>query len=286
MIPASYARAALLVSASGLCFGVMSAVVRYVSGYLPLAEVVFFRNAMGLLVIVPWLIIGGRALLRTPNWRLHMLRSSFGVLSMFCLFYALAHLPLADATLLNFTAPLYIPLIAAWWLKEAAPRHIYRNILLGFIGIALILKPGSMTFDHSALIAAAAGVFTALAFVSLRRMADSEPALRTVFYFGLIGAVMSAVPMTFVWTTPPPALWPWLVALGITASAGQWLLTSGYRYAPAAVVGPFTYTTVLFAAALGWIFWAEAPDELSFLGMILVIIASSLVLQRTGVQAK
>lgn len=277
----SYLRAALLVSASGLCFGVMNALVRYVSGQLPLSEVVFFRNAMGLLALAPWLVVGAREILRTAHWRLHLVRSLFGVSSMYCLFYALAHLPLADATLLNYTAPLYIPFIAAWWLRERAPRNVYRNILLGFAGVALILKPGSAMFDTAALVAAAAGIFTALAFVSLRRMADSEPALRTVFYFGLFGCLVSVVPASAVWVAPTPALWPWLVVMGICASAGQWLLTSGYRYAPAAVAGPFTYTTVLFSAALGWMFWSEKPDIWSALGTVLVIAAGTLLLRRS-----
>lgn len=274
--------AALLALSAALLFAVMGGFIKYLSQQLPVEMVVFFRNLFGLLALLPWVVQQGLGHLHTRHWRLHLLRSLFGLTAMYCFFFTIAHLQLAEAVLLNYTAPLYIPLLAWWWLKEAAPRRLLGALLLGFGGIVLILKPGMGLFQPAALVGVLAGLLTAGAFVTLRYMAHSEPPLRTVFYFGLIATTLSALPLPWRGQLPAPELWLTLLAMGGVASAGQLLLTRAYRHAPAAWVGAFTYTIIPLSALVGWLGWGERPDTAALLGALLVVGAGVMVLRLGG----
>ncbi len=259
----------------------MGAIVKQATQELPAAMVVFVRNAFGLVALAPWLVRGGCKGLATRCLRLHLLRSLAGLTSMYCFFYALSQLALANAVLLNYSAPLFIPIFALLWLKEPFPMPQRLAAVIGFSGIALILKPDAGLLHPAALIGLTAGIFTALAFVGIRRMAETEPTTRIVFYFGFISTVISALPLPWVWITPRPALLGLLLVMGVLATTAQLLMTRGYALAPAAQVGPFGYTIVIFAALLGWLLWGEVPDARAAWGALLVMGAGVLALQRS-----
>lgn len=275
-------RGAALMIASGLLFSTMGALVKYLSPQLSSEMVVFFRSLLGLIALTPLVVHRGAGLLKTRRWRGHLGRGLAGVTAMYCYFYALAHLSLAEAVLLNYSTPLFIPFIAAVWLGEHISGRLWATIALGFGGIVLILKPGLALFTPVSLVGLASGLFSALAMVSIRRLSSSEPALRTVFYFSLVCTVVSAVPLTWSWQTPDPKLWVLLLVMGSVASLAQLLLTRAYAHAPAAQVGPFTYSTVVFAAVIGWLIWGEFPDALSFGGAALVCLAGALTIRFAG----
>ena len=274
-------RGALLVSSAALMFASMGGLIRVVSAQMPNEQVVFFRNLFGLLVLFPILWQrGGRIDLRTARPGLHIVRSLFGLAAMYCFFYALGVLPLADAVLLNFTAPLFIPFVAMLWLGERAGVRIWAAIVIGFSGVLFILKPGSGLYGGGALIGLAAGAFAGVAMVSLRKLSATEPALRVVVYYGLICTLVSSVPALLAWRPVHPQLLAILAMAGAFATTGQYLLSRGYGCAPAAQIGPFTYTSVVFAALYGWLFWGELPDWASAAGTLLVVIAGALAMRR------
>ncbi|HKJ70727.1 MAG TPA: DMT family transporter, partial [Gammaproteobacteria bacterium] len=238
-------RAAALIVASAFMFALTGATVKAASARLPHTEVVFFRSALGLAALLPWLVRGGLRGLATATPGLHLFRGLSGLAAMYCFFYALAHLELATAVLLNYSAPVFIPFIAWLWLREPVPASLRWAIPLGFVGIALILKPGLPAhagggLQPATLIGVAAGVLAAVSFVTIRRLHASEPTTRIVFYFGVISTLVSALPLVWTWHTPEPALWGLLAAMGACATGGQLLLTRAYALAPAAQVGPFT----------------------------------------------
>jgi len=274
-------RGALLVSSAALMFASMGGLIRVVSVQMPNEQVVFFRNLFGLLVLLPILWQrGGRIDLRTARPGLHLVRSLFGLAAMYCFFYALSVLPLADAVLLNFTAPLFIPFVAMLWLGERVSVRIWAAIVIGFSGVLLILKPGSGLYGGAALIGLASGAFAGVAMVSLRKLSATEPALRVVVYYGLICTLVSSVPMLLSWRPVDPHLLAILAMAGVFATTGQYLLSRGYGCAPAAQIGPFTYTSVVFAGLYGWLFWRELPDWASAAGTLLVVIAGALAMRR------
>lgn len=275
------ARGALLVTVAALMFASMGVLVRFASQQLGNEQIVFLRNFFGLLILVPLLIGAGRRIsLRTERPWLHLTRSLCGLAAMYCFFYALANLNLADAVLLNFTAPLFIPFIALLWLQETVSRAVIAAIAIGFAGILLVLKPGMGLFNPAALIGLCSGMFAAVAMVSLRTLSASDPPLRVVIYYGVICTGVSAVPMLWAWQPAPLPTLLQLAGAGCFATAGQYLLSKGYGYAPAAQIGPFTYTSVVFAASYGWYFWQEIPDGLSAGGTVLIVIAGALAMRK------
>lgn len=258
--------------AAAVAFALAGACVKAAAETAPLTLMVFFRNATGLLLLLPWLLRrGGRALLATRRWPGHFGRAAFGVSAMYCLFYALARLHLSEAMLLTYSAPLFIPLLAWWALRERPPLILAPALGLGLGGVYLIARP-----DAGALLAPAAvvgllsGAFAAAAMVTIRRISDTEPAVRIVFYFTLLSTVLTALPLAWTWQAPGDAL-GWMLATGVLATAGQFFLTRAYSLAPAARVGAVTYASVVFAGLLGWLVWGETPDAQSMAGMVLVI---------------
>ena len=273
---------ALSVLGASFTFALLGALIKVVSSSLTNEMIVFFRNFCALIFILPWLWYsrpqGG---VKTAFFSLHLLRSMAGLGAMYCFFYAIAELQLSEAFLLAATSPLFIPLIAYAWIREPVKRKVRGAILLGFIGIVLILKPGIGIFKPVALIALCTGILAALAMVSIRRMSASEPTIRIVFYFTVLGTLISAVPLIWSWQLPQADVWWLLILIGLLAAVGQFLLTKGYSLAPAAQVGPFTYGNVVFATFLGWMFWGETLDLLTWVGACLICVAGIITTYKT-----
>jgi drug/metabolite transporter (DMT)-like permease len=267
---------ALYLTVAEFMFASMGASVKMASAYLPNEVLVFWRNLIGIFLIAPWLLRGGRCKLRTGQFRYHLLRGLAGLGAMYCFYYAIAHMALAEAMLLKMTAPLFIPLIAFLWLRESVPASVRWALLIGFSGVILILQPGFSGVSLIALVALAGGALAAVAKVTVRRLTATEPGPRIVFYFALIGALVSALPLAWNWVTPPIEAWGLVFAIAVFSTAGQLLMTRGYSHAPASQIAAFTYTAVLFATAYGWLFWDEVLDLLTFTGAALVITAGIL----------
>lgn len=266
--------------ASCLLFAIMGAMVKTVARELPNETIVFLRSAIGFLALMPWLFRNGVPQLATQHLRWHLARGLAGLAAMYCFFFALAHLSLAEATLLNYSTPLFIPFIATLWLQERTSRTVWWAIAAGFAGIALILKPGVGLFTGVALIGLCAGLFAAMAMVNIRRLTHTEPTSRIVFYFSAIATAVSAVPLLWAWHTPSATLWLALAVMGVSGTAAQLFLTRAYAHAPAAHIGPFIYLTVIFAGGIGWWAWDERLDVLSLLG-IATVCAAAIAAMRT-----
>ncbi|HXH73292.1 MAG TPA: DMT family transporter [Mariprofundaceae bacterium] len=264
---------ALLSAAS---FAVMGGCVRVASEALPQSEVVFFRNFLALLFLMPLLWNQGVSL-RTDVFGLHLARSGLGLTAMYLYFYALVHLPLASAMLLNYTSPLFIAVIAVLWLKERWTRPRIMALLLGFAGVLLLFNPGSEVASLAGLLGLASGAFAGLALATVKKLSASEPAVRIVTWFALLSSLISAVPMLFEFRWPTAELWAWLAAVGLFANLGQLGLTIAYSKAAATQVSPLSYSSLIFAGIVGFLAWGELPDTLGLFGTILVALAGIMV---------
>jgi drug/metabolite transporter (DMT)-like permease len=277
---------ALCVLSASLTFAILGVAVKVVSRSLTTEMVVFFRNFCSLFFILPWIWYspppGG---VRTSYFPLHLLRSMAGLGGMYCFFFVIARLQLSESFLLMSTAPLFIPIIAYVWIHEPVERKVRGAVIIGFIGIILILKPGMGVFRPIAFVGLAAGLLGALAMVSIRRMSSSEPTIRIVFYFTVFGTLISAMPLVWSWQSPKAEIWWLLVFMGLLAAVGQFLLTKGYSLAPAAKVGPFSYSNVVFAMLLGWVLWGEGLDFLTWVGAFLICIAGIITTRKTATHA-
>jgi len=280
--PDDLPRGALLMVLSAFLFAAMGEAVRMASAQMSNAMVVFFRNAFGLLALLPWLVHLGLRGLRTRAPAEHLVRGLAGLASMYCYFYAIARIGLSEAILLNYSLPLFMPLIARAWLGERVPPRLWRALGVGFLGILLILRPGLGVFRPAALLALVAAVLAALAQVGVRRLTQTEPVARIVFYFAVISTMVSALPLVSVWAAPRGHLWIVLVALGILATLAQLVMTQAYSHAPAAQVGPFIYSAAVFAGLMAWWLWGRVPDAPFVAGAVLVVAAGILALRSSS----
>jgi drug/metabolite transporter (DMT)-like permease len=276
---------ALYVLGASFVFSILGALVKVVSSTLNNEMVVFFRNVWALVFILPWIwysrLPGG---VRTNCFKLHLFRSVAGLGAMYCFFYAIAMLQLSEAFLLIATAPLFIPIVAYMWMREPITSYVRGAIIIGFIGIVLILKPGLGLFQPVSLVGLGAGVLAALAMVSIRRMSSSEPAIRIVFYFTVLSTVISVIsagPLFWTWQSPASEVWWLLILIGLLAAVGQFFLTKGYSVAPAAQVGPITYSNIVFAVMIGWLFWEETLDILTWSGAFFIFISGIITTRKT-----
>lgn len=274
----SLARGAVFIVLSELMFASMGALVKAASADMPNEILVFMRNLFGLMVLAPWLWRGGLHGLKTGVFPLHLMRSMLGLGAMYCFFYALANLQLADGMLLKMTAPIFVPFVALFMLGERLSPRVLLAVPVGFAGVLLVLRPEG-DFNSAALIGLFGGMLAACAKVSVRRLSRSEPAVRIVFYFAVLGALVSAVPLVWAWQTPNGSQWLLLVAMGVVGSAGQILLTRGYASAAAGEVAPFTYFSVVFGVAYGYLFWGEIPGLYFVGGALLISLAGVLILR-------
>ena len=216
----------LLVLTSALLFAGVGALVKAASADLPIEVIVFFRNAVAMAFLIPWLQIRHRGLsLRTSCPHLHLLRAASGLAAMYCFFIALKLLRLADAMLLCYTLPIFIPIIEWFWLKEPVSRQTKIAVIVGFIGIALVLTPGLGLFQAAGLVGLASGLLAALAIVGIRRMTATEPVVRVVFYFTVFGTLVSAIPLAWTWQTPQGLMLWALWGMGVLAIMALMCLT-------------------------------------------------------------
>lgn len=271
-------RGAFFIVASELSFALSAAIIKLVSTSLPNESIVFFRNLFGLIILTPLLLKASNKILQTEQLHLHLIRSSLGMGAMYCFFYSLAHLSLGNSMLIKSTIPLIIPFVSAFWLQESLSQRIIFAGGLGFIGVFLILEPTGAT-NWVSLVALGSSIMAAMAFVTVRKLSATEPPLRIVTYFAIVGLCISAIPLIWTWQTPTISQCVMLLGVGLTTTIGQLFLTRGYQNAPAASVGIFTYTSVPFGTLLGWLLWQELLDKSSFIGAILIILSGLIVLK-------
>lgn len=276
-------RGAGYVLASGAFFAMAGVTVRMAAQDIPLESVVFFRNFFALLALVPWIardkIKGLR--LRTAVPRLHIVRLLAGLSAMYCYYYAITALPLADAVLLHFTGPLFTPLIAFAWFGLAIHRGVLVALIIGFVGVAVIVRPEGMVLDPAALIGAMAGVLGAVSVVAMWRMGNSEPPARIVLYYTAGSLLLSGLPMLWGGALPESReTWTVLAICGALSVLAHICLAKGCTVAPADRTNALSYGSVVFAALIGWGFWGEEPDFDLLAGTILIAISATLVTRR------
>ena len=256
---------------SACCFAIMATCIKIASTDLPAPQLVFFRSVVGLCIILPVVLPRGLDFIKTPVLHIHLFRGLISICAMTCLFYAIANVGLSESTLLNATSPLFVALQAMPLLNEKVSMRTAMALVAGFVGVALILKPGTALFTLAALVGLCSGFFIAFAKILVRYMATTEPVMRTVFYFSVTSTTYSGLLMLWLWQ--PPALFDVgiMVLAGICATGGQTLLTYAFTHNEAVSVAPFTYVTVVMATLIGWLGWNELPDIGSSIGAIIVI---------------
>jgi len=283
---ASIVRAALWMMGFAFTFSITSALVRHLSGQLHPVQLAFFRNLFGLVLIVPLLFKSGFMTLRTTRFKYHFSRAVTGLTAMFLLFTAVSLMPLAEATAMTFTAPLFATAGAALFLKENVRIRRWSATIIGFIGALIMLRPGVAAISAPALIALSSAAFIAASMLLVKSLSRTERPETMVFYMTTIMAVLSFPPALFVWRPIPGDAWIWLVALGIVATLGQLFMARAFAYGDASEVLPFDFSRLIFAALVGFVIFDETPDLWTWIGAGIIFSSTLYIARREALQKK
>ena len=262
----------------------MAACVKYLGDALPVGQVVFFRGGIALIVLAFFAAFtGGLHRLKTENWRAHAARSLAGTVSMFFWFTALTMIPFADVTVITFTVPMFLTVLAMLFLGERI--HVYRWSALGIgcVGVLIMIGPHVTIADGSAsgvAIGLSAAVFAAFALMFVRSMSGREHAVTITFYFFVTSTSCAAFTALAGWPMPSRNQWVALVLAGFLGVLGQLTMTYSYRYAEASTIAPLEYSSLIVAVAIGYFAFAEVPHLSTWIGAPLVILAGLIILWR------
>lgn len=269
---------------ASLMFAVMGACIKVAADLgATLPHVVFFRGLPSVLLIGVW-ALATRRRLRPQSWKRHILRNMFGVTSMWLGFFSIAHLPLSTAVSLNYTAPLFI---AGWMLAQGgSQRDPVRvvAVLAGFLGVLAVLRP---SISEEQLLAAsvglAAGAMSAVAMMQIRELGrGGEAEWRTVFIFSCFVCATSGIGFAVQgWQALDPRTWLALTGVGLFGLVGQLAMTRAFGRGSALLTAALQYSTIIFAALLGIVFWGDVPDIMAWAGMCFIIAAGLLSTWRT-----
>lgn len=272
-------RGAAFMIVSAMNFALMAGTIRYLAERLHPFELAFFRNLFSLLFMAPWVLRTGLSGLRTSSIRKYGLRGLTAIVAMLCWFYGLAMMPIAEATALSFTAPIFASIGAIFFLGERMGIRRWSAIAVGFAGAMIILRPGLTAISLPAMVVLGGSAAVAGSIIMVKILSRTEPASLIVAYMGIYLVPMSLIPALFVWTTPTGADWLWLIFIGGVATVAQLAITYAYAAADATVILPFDYTRLLFAAMVGYFAFGEAPDAWTWVGAA-TIAASAIYIAR------
>ena len=246
--------------------------IRYVGERLPVFEITFFRAAISLIILLPITHLKHGSL-KGKSWPALVLRAVAGFVAMALSFYAMINMEFGNAVTLFNTLPIFVALLAPSLLGEPFRKIQFILVIIAFVGIITILKPGEGLLDPISLCALLAAFLAALAMICIRKLRKSDSIFIITLYFTAFTTIAS-IPlaiMDFVW--PTPAEWFWLIFIGTFVTLAQLLLAHSYHLGRASIIAPFSYVSVLGSFAMGVFFFQEMPNIWTIIGAITVVVA-------------
>ncbi len=277
---------------SALISAFNGAIAKILSDDMSALEIVFFRNIIGVIIILYALKITPPKL---SGGKIHMLfmRGFFGFLAMILFFYTITIIPLGEAITLNKTSPLFVSILAFYLLNEHLSKRAILALLIGFFGIILITKPFGVVVSYEHFLGVLGGFFAAAAYATIKKLKDIYDSRIIVLSFVGIGTLLPALLFLITpYIDPPKALsflfqeftfpnainiWMLIGFMAVISTLSQWLLTKAYSSSKASIIGVISYTNIPFAIGFGYMLGDKFPDFLTFCGIGLIILGGILV---------
>lgn len=254
------------------CLSVNDAIAKALTERYSPIQILFLRN----LIAFPFAVLiayrmGGAGALRSYRPAAHLLRGVLWIVATLMFFTSIMHLGLAEATALIFVAPLFITALSALFLKEDVGWRRWTAVIVGFVGVLVVVRPGTATFQLVSLLPVATALVYAALMLGARWVDPRESVWTLLLYLTGTAGLLSAFVAPFYWVPVRTGdLWLF-VGIAIFGTAGMTMMTQAFRLAPAVVVAPLDYTALLWATVLGWLIWHEIPDALTFVGAAIIV---------------
>jgi drug/metabolite transporter (DMT)-like permease len=274
-----------------MCLGILLFALNDVMGKWLMAtytvgQVLLLRSVAAMLILAPFIWKEGvGAILGAPRPGLQLLRVIFGTLETACFYWAVTTLPLVSVMTFYLSAPLYVAAIAPFLLHERLARDQWLAVILGFLGVLAVLRPSAETLTLPAIVAIVGSFLFAGLMLSTRQLRGTS-ATSLIVWQTMGALVFGALLAPFAWVPPTLRDFLLLALLGVVAMLAHVLVAQALRVAPAAIVSPFNYTLIVWAAVFGWLFFGEWPDGWMIFGAVVIVASGLYLLWREGRQSK
>jgi drug/metabolite transporter (DMT)-like permease len=277
---------ALWLVSGGFIFTCNGVMIRLMSEEVESVQTAFFRAFFSVLMLMPLMASGRVRPWHSKRIHGHFWRTFMGTVSMVLGFYAVSMLPLADATALGFSQPLFSVCVAALIVGEKVRWRRWSATIVGFVGVLVMVRPGAGSLQPGALVALANALTVALSILLVKRLSDSETPLMILTQFAIWSTLLLAIPAIWVWRWP--SAWGWVLAVGVSASAtiGQYFWVQAFKAGEMSAVAPFEYLRLPFAVFMGWLVFGQMPEIWTYVGAAIVIASALYIAQREAQLAR
>jgi len=273
-------RAAFLMCISAVFFALMAVMIRLSSSELHPFQIAFFRCFFGFVFTLPLVWHHGRSLLDTKRFNLYLVRCGIGIVSMLSGFWAVVHLPLAQAVALTYSTPLFVTIGAALVLHEVVRARRWTAVLVGFVGVLVIVRPFDAALSFATWIALMSAALSAAVSISIKFLSRTEKPDTIVFYSSAIWVPLSLVPALFYWVTPTGWTWLWVILAGLFGTLGHMFWTRAYKLGDASALTPISYLQLPIVTVFAWLLFDEVLDRYTLIGALIVFLSNLYIAHR------
>lgn len=272
--------------ATGL-FATVAAMAKYAVSEYHVLQILFFRQVIVFLSSLPTIAKDFPQALKTKHPWLHVVRLVGAFVALSTSIWAVAVLPLTTAITLAFAQVFFVALLAMWFLKEPVGWHRIAAVLVGFIGVVTVMRPGvDGLIDIRTFIPLAGAAGAAVAVISVRRLSQSESTATLLFYQAAFVGLLAGLPLIWLWVTPDLFGLFYLIAMGALATTGQWVGVQALRLGEASVIGNIQYTQLIYVAILGYLIFNEIPDQYTLIGAAFIIASALYIVHREALRKR
>jgi len=265
-------RGILMMLTAVILFTCLDTIAKVLGQTYPVIQVAFARYAFALVTAIAYLVwINAASAVRARNLKLQLIRGAFLAGSTIANFLALRFLQLAETASLNFSVPLLVCALSVPLLGETVGPRRWCAVLVGFIGVLIIVRPGLHGFQPAALISLIGAFFSALYNITTRKIAQYDTSETTLFYTAAVGTAIFLPAMPVVWETPDLGGWLLMVLVGTIGTVSHLFLIIAHRLAPASVLAPFSYSQIIMMTGFGYFLFGDLPDFWTVAGAIIVV---------------
>ncbi len=265
---------------AAFAFSVVAALVKLAGTRLPVTQILLIRQLVMGVILIPVIVNNFPAIFKTQKIHLHLARIGCALVAMLCGFTAVIHMPLADATALAFARSFFVTVFAVWWLKEAVGKHRWGAVLIGFVGVLIMLQPGSDSFSIYGVYALIAAMSAGAVMVIIRLLSRTETSPSILAYQSLGVAVVMVIPAAIYWVKPTFHEWLLLLGVGVVSYFGQKANIYAYKYGEASLLASLDYVRLIYATFIGWLLFSQWPQLSTGIGALVIVLASIYTVHR------
>ena len=259
----------------------MDAIAKYLSSSLPFFQITWARYFFTVFLVLPVMFIFFKDQIKwTENPKLQFYRGLTLFFANVCFFYSISIISMAKALTLAFVAPLITTILSPFILGEKVGVRRWSAVIIGFIGIIVVIRPGFIEFNLASIAAVGTGCFYGVYLIITRKLHSTDSPLLTLLLTGVVGAIIGSFVVPIVWINPSLMEWLWLILMGLFACLGHILLIYSLRYADASKLAPFGYIEIIPNIVLGYYFFNDFLDLWSFIGLLIIISSGLYVIRR------